>query len=41
MPNDGAAESKAAIIAAIIGNIAIALTKFVAAAFHRQLSHDL
>ena len=33
MPNDGAAESKAAIIAAIIGNIAIALTKFVAAAF--------
>lgn len=33
MPKDGAAESRAAIIAAIIGNIAIALTKFVAAAF--------
>jgi cation diffusion facilitator family transporter len=31
--NDGAAESKVAITAAIAGNIAIALTKFVAAAF--------
>lgn len=33
MPNDGTSESKAALIAAILGNIAIAVTKFVAAAF--------
>jgi cation diffusion facilitator family transporter len=33
MANDGAAESRVAITAAILGNIAIACTKFVAAAF--------
>src|SRR5215510_14927920 len=33
MPNNESSESRVAIVAAIIGNVAIAVTKFVAAAF--------